>query len=264
MKKIISASELSAIYENPDLVILDASWYLPNDSKNGKDEYLKAHIAGAQFFEIGHDLPSESQFQASMQAFGVNSDSHVVIYDRVGYFSAPRLYWLLRYFGHERVSILDGGFPAWNGAVASGEPVSKPHGSFQANANQAWAVNSTEILANLGTDLVLDARSEARFLGTAPEPREGLRSGHIPHSKNIPYDKLFDKDTGLFKKPQELQAIMADVLPEDKSQPITCSCGSGITACTVLLALEILGYKNARLYDGSWAEWGADSTLPIA
>ncbi len=263
MKNIISASELAEIYRQPNVVILDASWYLPNDSKNGKAEYLKAHISGAQFFDIGHDIPTENDFQAIMQSFGVRNNSHVVVYDRLGYFSAPRLYWLLRYFGHKCVSILDGGFPAWNGEVAAGEAKSVAHGDFQAVANKAWVVDSTEILANLGSDLVLDARAEARFLGTAPEPREGLRAGHIPHSKNIPYDRLFDKNSGLFKKPQELQEVMAEVLPTDKSQSIICSCGSGITACTVLLALEVLGYDNARLYDGSWAEWGADPTLPI-
>ena len=263
MKKIISVAELAEIHGQSEIVIIDASWYLPNDSKNGKDEYLKAHIAGAQFFDIWHDIPSENEFQATIQSLGVDSDSHVIVYDRIGYFSAPRLYWLLRYFGHSRVSILDGGFPAWDGEVESGEAKSVIPGDFKAVANKSLAVGSAEILNNLGKNLILDARPEARFLGKEPEPREGLRSGHIPHSKNMPYDKLFDNNTGLFKQPKELEQLMAKLLPADKSAPVICTCGSGVTACTVLLALEMLGYNNAKLYGGAWAEWGADPNLPI-
>ena len=257
--------------------LFDASYFLPTMGRIGHEEYARAHIPGAVFFDIDgikdeaselpHMIPSAEVFQDAMRGLGLNTGDQVVVYDDSPFLSSARAWWMLRYFGHLPVAVLDGGLRAWReagGTVTDTVPSPAP-GTFSASAPaQADVITFAELEAAVraGTaDQIIDARAANRFAGVAPEPRAGLRSGHIPGSLNLPIGDILDTDTGKLKSADELARLFAKAgLTMDK--PAVTTCGSGVTAAGLTLALALLGKTDIRLYDGSWSEWGA-SDAPI-
>eukprot|EP00325_Prymnesiales_sp_UTEX-LB-985_P032421 CAMPEP_0174722254 /NCGR_PEP_ID=MMETSP1094-20130205/38013_1 /TAXON_ID=156173 /ORGANISM="Chrysochromulina brevifilum, Strain UTEX LB 985" /LENGTH=311 /DNA_ID=CAMNT_0015923079 /DNA_START=117 /DNA_END=1052 /DNA_ORIENTATION=- len=261
--------------------IVDASWYLPAMGRNGHSEYSEQRIPGAVFFDIDatddcsdlpHMLPSEAFFSQAMGSCGVSNEDHVVIYDGKGIFSAPRLWWMLQAFGHDRVSVLDGGLPAWmrKGYPTELGPAAAPEAvSFSARLRPSAVTDAAQVLAHVGsksTALIVDARPANRFEGSAPEPRASCRSGHIPGSRNVPFVKLLDEATGTMLPAEDLEKVFAAAGVDVHSEtPIINSCGSGVTAAVVQLAMARVGrVKRVSLYDGSWSEWGSDQSKPLA
>lgn len=274
---LVSAEWLAARLDDVSVRVIDASYHLPTVKRDAKTEYLASHIPGAVFFDIEaisdhtnplpHMLPDADTFAAAIGALGIDADTHVVAYDVYGLMSAARAWWMLRTFGHERVSILDGGFAKWR---ADGHPVSTTEARpaarrFQAKFRPELVRSQANLVTNLQTGefQVVDARSAARFVGQAPEPRAGLRGGHIPSSKNVPYTALLDPATQTVLPPDELAKRFA-AAGLDPARPIVASCGSGVTACVLALGLYQIGHPDAAVYDGSWSEWGLESGPPIA
>jgi thiosulfate/3-mercaptopyruvate sulfurtransferase len=272
---LVTADWLAGNLGAPGLVILDASYFLPPEGKNAREEYEKAHIPGAVFFDIEavadpdnplpHMLPSAALFEEIAAALGVSNDSQVVVYDAKPGFSAPRAWFTFRYFGHDKVAILDGGLKAW---LAEGRPVESggvepARGAFSASAKQAWLRDKAAIAANLESraEQVVDARAAERFEGRAPEPRPGLRAGHIPGSRNVPWDALV-QENGSFRAPAQIARIFADA-GVDLEKPVVTSCGTGVTACTLAFGLHLTGHEVAGVYDGSWVEWGGAEDTEI-
>lgn len=259
-----------------DLILLDAS--MAKVIGREPVEYEQpVFIPGAMRFDLEQDLcdlssslphafPGAEQFTSVARKLGVDADSLVVIYDNQGIYSAPRAWWMLRSMGHKHAFVLDGGLPKWlaeaRDTVASPVLSAAEQGSFRGELAADNVCDSGHVLASLESDLatVVDARSTERFYGRAPEPREGVRSGHIPGSQNLPFAQVLDGP--VFKRKEELQAIFSDILPPGRKQ-ILFSCGSGITACILLMAAVIAGHKNTVLYDGSWADWGSQTSLPV-
>ena len=249
-------------------VVLDASWHLPAAGRDARAEFESAHIPGARFFDLDatsdpasplpHMLPSPEAFAAAVSALGVGPASRVAIYDtNRGAMAACRLWWMFRVFGHDAVAVLDGGLAAWIDAglpVESGASASAPSGGFTARFRPRLVRSADAVAA--GGETPIDARSAARFAGAAPEPRPGLAGGHIPGARNLPFDRLFDAESGRFLAPDDLRARFADA-GIDLSAPLVASCGSGVTACVLVHALHQLGQGAVPVYDGSWAEWGA-------
>ena len=272
---LVSTGWLAAHLSDPDVVVIDASWHMPAANRDGRREYLAGHIPGAAFFDLDavsdhssplpHMLPSPEDFASAMGALGVSNDLKVVVYDAAGLFSAPRLWWMLRIFGHEHVAILDGGLPKW---TAEGHPLDKGEAHptarvFTPHFNAAAVADLAQVRQALdsGSDQVLDARAAPRFLGRAPEPRPGLASGHMPGALNMPMTDLIAD--GRLKDPEALEAALAGIgVKGDK--PVITSCGSGVSAAVITLALARLGRPMGRLYDGSWTEWGGRADLPVA
>ena len=276
MTHFVSVDALAAQIESRmDLVVLDGTWHLPNAGRNPKAEYLDGHIPGAQFFDIDgvsdrnsdlpHMLPDEESFAAAASNLGVWNDSPIVVYDSYGLFSAARVWWSFRVMGHRDVKVLDGGLPAWTAAghkTHSGQEEASI-GSYTANIQANRIADGEDVLAitNDRSMAILDARPKDRFDGTAPEPRKGMRSGHMPGATNVFFKSLLTEE-GCLKDKESLRATFegAGFTPGD---PAITSCGSGVTAAILTLALAELGQDDIRLYDGSWAEWGADPSLPI-
>jgi thiosulfate/3-mercaptopyruvate sulfurtransferase len=273
---VVSTSWLAARLGSPGLRVVDASWYLPGTGRDATREYIEAHIPGAIFFDLDasseaetalpHMLPSEAAFAERMSALGLNDADDLVIYDGSGAnLSAARVWWTFRVFGHQQSAVLDGGMGKWrseNRPVESGI-VTLPRGRFSARLQLRAIRDLAAMRSNLGEgpEQVVDLRPAGRFAGTAPEPRPGLRSGHIPGSRNIPYTELVGPDGTILPEDQLRRRLEAAGI--DLSQPIVATCGSGTSACALILALELLGLSNAALYDGAWAEWGGRSDTPI-
>lgn len=273
MESLVSTQWLADHIGEPGLVIVDSSWHMPATGRSGRDEYLEAHIPGARFFDIDavsdtsnpapHMLPTSGQFGKAMEEIGVGRDDRIVVYDNSPLHTAARGWFTLRHFGAAKVAILDGGFQKWsaeNRPVESGEPAARS-ATFGAAERAQEVVTKQDILGDLGLPL-LDARGRPRFEGTEPEPRPGMASGHIPGAHNLPYAAVYNED-GTFRSADELRRLF-DGAQTDPLQPFVASCGSGVTAAALLFAAHLLGNDEARLYDGSWSEWGADPATPKA
>jgi thiosulfate/3-mercaptopyruvate sulfurtransferase len=275
-KTLVSTAWLAAHLRDPDLRILDASWHLSDAGRDPKAEYRAAHIPGARFFDIDeisdtrsglpHMAPPPEKFISRMRAMGVGDGHQVVVYDGAGLFSAARVWWTFRLMGKTDVAVLNGGFPKW---LAEGRPVEDMaptlrdrHMTVQRQAGLVKDVTQVAAAAKLGDHVILDARSPGRFRGEEPEPRAGLRSGHIPGSLNVHYRTLLNDD-GTMKDAAELKAVFT-AAGADLTKPVITSCGSGVTAAILNLALESIGKHDHALYDGSWAEWGMYGDLKVA
>lgn len=272
---LVSTSWLAAHLQAPDIRTVDASWYLPAAGRNARAEYASAHIPGAVFFDIDeivddasslpHTLAPAEKFAARVRKLGLGDGHRIVVYDGAGIFSAARVWWNFRVMGHEDVFVLDGGLPKWKAEGLPLEdmaPVARER-HFTPRPNHTLLRNVTDMQANLSTrrEQVVDARSPARFHATEPEPRPGVRGGHIPGATNLHYARLLNAD-GTMRSIPELQAVFASAAI-DTQRPVTASCGSGVTACIIALALKTIGAPDAAVYDGSWSEWGARHDLPL-
>ncbi|MDZ4087305.1 MAG: 3-mercaptopyruvate sulfurtransferase [Tabrizicola sp.] len=275
-RTLVSTDWLAKHLRDPDLRVLDASWYLPAQNRDAKAEYAAGHIPGARFFDIDeisdqrsslpHMAPPPEKFISRMRAMGVGDGHQVVIYDGSGIFSAARVWWTFRLMGKTDVAVLDGGFPKWQAEgreIEDMPPVVRDRHMTVSRQNQLVKdVTQVAHSAKLGEAEILDARSVARFRGEAPEPRAGLRSGHIPGSKNLPYSEVLNPD-GTMKSPSALLQVF-QAAGIDLKKPAITTCGSGVTAAVLSLALERMGHRNHALYDGSWAEWGMYDDLRVA
>lgn len=274
VSRFVSTEWLAAHLGAPNLVVVDGSWHMPATGRKAREEYLKAHIPGAVFFDIDgisdltsplpHMLPSETLFRAAMESLGIGRQMKIVVYDTQGLFSAPRVWWTLRAFGAVDVAVLDGGFPKW---LAEGRPTEAGEAPylparFDAKLDTDWVASIDDVAARLAnrSAQVLDARAAERFRGEAPEPRAGVRAGHIPGARNLPVSEVV-RDGRLVDAATIRQAVKEAGI--DLSQPVITSCGSGVTAAILWLALDTIGTPPVALYDGSWTEWGA-SDKPVA
>ncbi|MDX1610432.1 MAG: 3-mercaptopyruvate sulfurtransferase [Halofilum sp. (in: g-proteobacteria)] len=274
LPSLVDADWLHGRLQEPRLRVLDASWHLPGSGRDAAAEFRAAHIPGAAFFDIDriadpesplpHMLPPADRFAAAVGALGVGSDDAVVVYDSRGLFSAARAWWMFRAFGHERVAILDGGLPAWRARdlpLEAGAAAPRP-GRFHARPDPEAVQGLVALRANLesGAAQVVDARPAGRFTGAEPEPRPGLRRGHIPGASNVPFDRVTDPETGRVRPPAALRELFAHL----DRRPVVCSCGTGVTACVLAFALHRLGREDVAVYDGSWTEWGGRDDTPVA
>lgn len=273
---LVSTEWLAEHLAAPDVLIVDGSWHLPSTERKAATEYREAHIPGAVFVDIDevaddtsslpHMLPRPEAFASAVRRLGIGDGQTIVVYDTVGIYSAPRVWWMFRAMGAERVFVLDGGLPRW---LAEGRPVEdgvvkRPPRHFTARLNHALLATKSDVeeALNTGSSLVVDARSAERFAGTAPEPRKELRSGHMPGALNLPYTNLIGPD-GSLKSVDALMGAFADAGVE-LDRPVITTCGSGVSAAILSLALRSIGHTSVSIYDGSWAEWGADPNLPLA
>ncbi|HEY0275824.1 MAG TPA: 3-mercaptopyruvate sulfurtransferase [Paenirhodobacter sp.] len=275
-KTLVSTEWLDAHLQDPDLRILDASWFMPGSERNAKAGFAAAHIPGARFFDIDeiadtrsalpHMAPPPEKFISRLRAMGVGDGHQVVIYDQTGIFSAPRAWWTFRLMGKTAVAVLDGGLPKW---IAEGRPVDDlppvirdRHMTVQRQPQLVQDVTQVARASKLGDHVIVDARAPERFAGTVPEPRPGLRAGHIPGARNLPFGRLINTD-GTMKSPDEIRAAF-EAAGVDLAKPVITSCGSGITASILAFGLERIGHHDWSVYDGAWAEWGMYNDLRVA
>lgn len=274
---LVSTEWLAAHLGDANVKILDASFKLPGVLPLPKDDYLAAHLPGAVFFDVDavsdhsnplpHMFPSAAQFGRDVGNLGISNADTVVIYDAGGWVAAPRAWWMFLSYGHANVRILNGGLRKWRAegrTVETGEVKPKP-AMFKASYDPRRVRSMQQLIANVAShaEQVIDARAADRFEGRAPEPRPGIRSGHIPGARNVPYNQLFDAATGEMKPLDDLRAAFTNAGVK-LDAPIVTSCGSGVSAGVLTLALYRLGITDTALYDGSWSEWGQEKGPPIA
>jgi len=267
---------MAARLGDPGVCIVDGSWHMPQARRDAYPEFLDAHVPGAVFFNIDriadtssslpHMLPSPAEFADAVGVLGIGDGDRVVVYDTRGVVSAARVWWTLRVFGHDNVAVLEGGLPRWQAEgrpVASGDTVPEPR-RFTARVRPELVRRLDQVQHNLVTrrEQVLDARSRGRFLGTEPEPRKGLRGGHIPGSLSLPYDDLYGAGGQAFLPPDGLRRRFESA-GIDLARPVVTTCGSGITAAVLALGLHLVGHRQVAVYDGSWAEWGGRNDTPV-
>ncbi len=273
---LVSTEWLATHLSAPDVRVVDASYYMPSEGLDPRAEYELHHIPGAVFFDIDeiadtanplpHMLPPPEKFSSRVRKLGLGDGVRIVVYDQRGIFSAARVWWTFRFFGHDDVAVLDGGLPKW---LAEGRPVEDGKAEpaerhFTARMNSLLVREKEQIEANLrsGRQQVFDARSRGRFEGREPEPREGLRGGHIPGSLNLPYTELLDGDTQTMLPADQIAARFA-AAGLDPRRPVITTCGSGITAAILALGLQLIGHRDVAVYDGSWCEWGLPGDTPV-
>jgi thiosulfate/3-mercaptopyruvate sulfurtransferase len=277
-KFLVDTAWLAERLDAPDIIVLDGSLHLPTTGRNAHAEYKAAHIPGAMFFDINdiaddkatlpHMLPSAAKFASRMRKMGIGDGMRIIAYDAEGLYSAARVWWMFRAMGHQDVAVLDGGLKKWKAegrAITDDVTQLRTPRHFTARYHGELVRDKDDVMALLGSKAtqIVDARAAARFEGTVPEPRAGLRSGHIPGSRNVPFGTLLNAD-GTMKADAELAAIFK-AAGVDPARPVVASCGSGVTAGVVALALARLGQTDAAVYDGSWTEWGMESAgTPIA
>lgn len=275
-KTLVSTEWLHAHLKDPDLRILDGSYYLPQMGRDPRAEYDAAHLPNARFFDIDdvadhgsdlpHMVPPVEKFMSRMRAMGVGDGHQVVVYDGMGLFSAARVWWLFKLMGQNNIAVLDGGLPKWQ---AEGRPVEDlppvirdRHMTVRRQNHMVKDVTQVSAASKLGDYEIIDARSPGRFRGEEPEPRAGLRPGHIPGSKNVCFKDLLNADQTM-KNPVEIRQIF-EAAGVDFNKPAITTCGSGVTAAVLSLGLERIGKTDHSLYDGSWSEWGMFPTVPVA
>jgi len=270
MDSLVSTDWLAQHLGEDDLVVVDCSWFMPSSGRSGRDEFLAAHIPGARFLDIDevadksnpapHSLPSATDFGEAMGRIGVGRDDHIIVYDNSPTRTAARGWFMFRHFDADRVAILDGGFQKWlaeSRPTESGEPAPRS-ACFDATARDE-VVTKEQLLAGTGLQWA-DARSKGRFDGSEADPRAGVAPGHAPGARNLPFGSLYRED-GRFKSLDEIRRLF-DEAGIDSSQPLVASCGSGVTANSLIFAAHLLGNDRNKLYDGSWSEWGADPATP--
>ena len=274
MSELVSTNWLYKNINNKNLVVLDCSWHMPIEKRNGGDEFNKMHIKNAYFFDIDkisdlktnlpHMLPSKRKFEEKIRKFGVNQNSLIVVYDIKGIFSSPRVWWMFKYFGHKNIFVLNGGLKKWlkEKKPITNKKTSLKKGNFKSKVSNNWLINKKEVLETIHkkNSLTFDARHKNRFNGTMKEPRKGVRSGHIPKSKNIFWGKLVNSNGVLVSK-KKISYLFNKF--QIKNKKIITSCGTGITACILSLSLLHGLKKQSSVYDGSWTEWGQNKKLPI-
>ncbi|MBI28763.1 MAG: 3-mercaptopyruvate sulfurtransferase [Alphaproteobacteria bacterium MarineAlpha5_Bin11] len=275
MKVLVETTWLAKNLKRKDIVIIDSSWHMPKENKNSYKEYINDHIPGSVYVDLDnlsdpesilpHMLPSLEKFQTYMRKCGINNNSYVVIYDTKGLWSSPRLWWMFKYFGFKNVYVLNGGLKKWKNEkkVTTKKIIKKKCGNYKSYIVSKYLSNKKNVLKFLKSKdvKIVDARSPERFIGKINEPRKGLRKGHIPNSVNIFWNNLIKKD-GTLINDNEIRTILKKYKINKKNQIIS-TCGSGMTACIITLALAKINFSSISVYDGSWSEWGSDNNLPI-
>ena len=271
MNPLIEINWLKKNLNNPEIKIIDGTWHMPGSGINGFDIFKEKHIPNAIFIDLDevsdinsdlpHMMPDENYFSEKISSLGISNNDHLIIYDMYGMFSAARIWFMFKAFGHNNISLLNGGFPAWldSGGEVSNKINNLKTTIYKGKLNKLLIADYQQVLENLTNQkyLVLDARSPERFSGISEEPRPGMKSGHIPKSKNLYFNDLIDQDTKKFIKKEEIENLIKKS-GIDVNKDIICSCGSGVTACIIKFAIELISKnKNIKIYDGSWSELGS-------